>query len=242
MPPTNEISPETIISSDEPPHLLVDPDMLYLVARNFASHPTSTATLRHYRFLSLSIDWLKLDLECHHLEQQAILESRTFRTKIQPIADEYRQMHAFIGIDNHLLHLLYSPSTTTSIHLLQLMIYLKRLHPMSSVVPVVVHQHHTRLALMRKSRCWKNDKHCIWQQGNGRIEIKPHHSLRLQRWTRERQRVNWTATPPCYQQWSITLFPFAPNIKQKVESVQVPAPILPSFSFVTNIKSGILEG
>ena len=91
MPPTNEISPETIISSDEPPHLLVDPDMLYLVARNFASHPTSTATLRHYRFLSLSIDLLELDLECHHLEQQAILESRTFRTKIQPIADEYRQ-------------------------------------------------------------------------------------------------------------------------------------------------------
>ena len=78
MPPTNEIT------SDELPHLLVDPDMLYLVARNFASHPTSTATLRHYHFLSLSIDQLELDLERH------CLESRTFQTKIQPIVDEYR--------------------------------------------------------------------------------------------------------------------------------------------------------
>ena len=89
MPPTNEIT------SDELPHLLVDPDTLYLVARNFASHPTSTATLRHYRFLSLSIDRLELDLERHRLEQQAIfsylMESRTFRTKIQPIVDEYRR-------------------------------------------------------------------------------------------------------------------------------------------------------
>ena len=87
MPPTNEIT------SDELPHLLIDPDTLYLVARNFASHPTSTATLRHYHFLSLSIDWLKLDLERHCLEQQAIssyiIESRTFRMKIQPIVDEY---------------------------------------------------------------------------------------------------------------------------------------------------------
>ena len=88
MPPTNEIT------SDELPHLLVDPDTLYLVTRNFASHPTSTATLRHYHFLSLSIDRLELDLERHRLEQQAIfsylMESRTFRTKIQPIVDEYR--------------------------------------------------------------------------------------------------------------------------------------------------------
>ena len=89
MPPTNEIT------SDELSYLLVNPDTLYLVARNFASHPTSTATLRHYRFHSLSIDRLELDLECHRLEQQAIfsylMESRTFRTKIQPIVDEYRQ-------------------------------------------------------------------------------------------------------------------------------------------------------
>ena len=42
-----------------------------------------------------------------------------------------------------------------SIPLLQLMIYLKRLHPTSSVVPVVVHQHHASLASMRKSRCWE---------------------------------------------------------------------------------------
>ena len=89
MPPTNEIT------SDKLPHLLVDPDTLYLVTRNFASHPTSTATLRHCRFLSLSIDQLELDLECHRLEQQAIysylMESRTFRMKIQPIVDKYRR-------------------------------------------------------------------------------------------------------------------------------------------------------
>ena len=67
MPPTNEITSETIISSDELSHLLVDPDMLYLVTRNFTSHPTSTATLRHYHFFSLSIDRLELDLERHRL-------------------------------------------------------------------------------------------------------------------------------------------------------------------------------
>ena len=95
MPSTNEITSETIISSDELSHLLVDPDILYIIARNFASHPTSTATLRHYRFLSLSIDRLELDLERHRLEQQVIftylMESRTFRTKIQPIVEEYRR-------------------------------------------------------------------------------------------------------------------------------------------------------
>ena len=152
MPPTNKIT------SDELLHLLVYPDMLYLVARNFASNPTSTATLRHYRFLSLSIDQLELDLERHCLEQQAIffylMESRTFRTKIQPIVDEYRRK-ACLHLDDRLIHPLYPPSTTTSIPLLQLMIYLKRLHPTSSVVPVVVHQHHASLALMRKSRCWE---------------------------------------------------------------------------------------
>ena len=66
----------------------------HLVARNFASHPTSTATLRHYRFLSLSIDRLELDLERHRLEQQAIftylMKSRTFQMKIQPIVDKYQ--------------------------------------------------------------------------------------------------------------------------------------------------------
>ena len=88
MPPTNKIT------SDELPHLLVDPDMLYLVARKFDSHPIFTATLRHYRFLSLSIDQLELDLEHHRLEQQAIfsylMEHRTFQTKIQPVVDEYQ--------------------------------------------------------------------------------------------------------------------------------------------------------
>ena len=38
------------------------------------------------------------------------------------------ERHAFIKMENHLLHFLYPPSTTTSIHLLQLMIYLKRLN------------------------------------------------------------------------------------------------------------------
>ena len=87
MPPTNEITSETIISSDKFLHLLVDPDMLDLIARNFASHCTSTATLRHYHFLFLSIDRLKLDLEHHHLEQQAIftylMKSRTFWTELR---------------------------------------------------------------------------------------------------------------------------------------------------------------
>ena len=163
MPPTNKISSETIISSDKLSHLLVDPDMLYLVARNFASHPTSTATLRHYRFLSLSIDRLELDLEHHHLEQQAIftylMESRTFWTKIQPTVDEYRWkacLHqdrrssspfTLPSFNNHI----HPPPTADDIP--------QETEPYgfsrSSCSSSIMIQHHTRLASMRKSRCWK---------------------------------------------------------------------------------------
>ena len=50
---------------------------------------------------------------------------------------------------------------------------------------------------------------------------------------RKKESLGIFATPPCYQQRSITLFPFAPNVKQKVESVQVPAPIY-SIVFLCN--------
>jgi hypothetical protein len=73
--------------------------MLYLVSNTFASHPTSSATLRYYRFLSLSIDQLELDLERHRLEQQAIfthlMDSGTFRMKIHPTVQEYRRRPSF---------------------------------------------------------------------------------------------------------------------------------------------------
>ena len=78
----DDTTPENILSYNELSHLLVDPDMLYLVARSFASHPTSSAMLRFYRFISLSIDQLETNLERHRLEQQALftrlMESGTF--------------------------------------------------------------------------------------------------------------------------------------------------------------------
>jgi hypothetical protein len=100
MPPSNnDTTSEIILSSDELSRVLVDPDMLFRVARTFASHPTSTATLRYYRFLSLSIDRLELDLERHRLEQQALftrlMECETFRTKIYPTVQEYRRKARF---------------------------------------------------------------------------------------------------------------------------------------------------
>ena len=42
---------------------------------------------------------------------------------------------------------------------------------------------------------------------------------------RKEESLGIFATPPCYQRRSITSFSFAPNIKRKVKSVQVPAPI-----------------
>ena len=95
----DDTTPENILSYNELSHLLVDPDMLYLVARSFASHPTSSAMLRFYRFISLSIDQLETDLERHRLEQQALftrlMESGTFRSKIHPTVQEYRRRDRF---------------------------------------------------------------------------------------------------------------------------------------------------
>ena len=42
---------------------------------------------------------------------------------------------------------------------------------------------------------------------------------------RKEESLGIFATLPCYQWQSITLFSFAPKVKRKVESVQVPAPI-----------------
>lgn len=99
MPSSNDTTSETILSYDELSRILVDPDTLYRVSRTFASHPTSSATLRYYRFLSLSIDRLELDLERHRLEQQSIfthlMDSGTFRMKIHPIIQEYRRRPGF---------------------------------------------------------------------------------------------------------------------------------------------------
>ena len=50
---------------------------------------------------------------------------------------------------------------------------------------------------------------------------------------RKEESLGIFATPPGYQWRSIPLFPFAPNIKRKVESAQVPAPI-PSIFFLCN--------
>ena len=51
-------------------------------------------------------------------------------------------------MDIHLLYSLYFPSTTTSIHLPQPMLHLKRLNHMGSSILVVVHWHHAWLASM----------------------------------------------------------------------------------------------
>ena len=91
----NTETPPPMLSPDELSCLIIETDLAYPIARAFASKPTSTAVLRNYAFLSRSIDRLKLDLERHRLEQQALftylMESRTFQTKIQPIVHQYRR-------------------------------------------------------------------------------------------------------------------------------------------------------
>ena len=111
MPSSNDPTSEPILSRDELSHLILEPDMLPHLARTFAPNPTSVVTLRHYQFLSQSIDQLELDLERHRQEQQEmfsyLMETNIFRTKIQPILKRYRRKTRVRPYVN------YSPSHNT---------------------------------------------------------------------------------------------------------------------------------
>ena len=88
---------DTVISTLTPQELsrlLLAPDMTLTVSKSFENYPTSTATLRHYAFLSQSIATLEEELERHQLEREHIfdhmMQSRLFRHKIRPIVTKYR--------------------------------------------------------------------------------------------------------------------------------------------------------
>ena len=95
---TSSVSSTAAISTLTPQELsrlLLASHMTPLVAESFKHHPTSTATLRHYTFLSQSIITLEQELERHQLEREQLfnhlMRSRMFRQKIQPIVTNYRQ-------------------------------------------------------------------------------------------------------------------------------------------------------
>jgi hypothetical protein len=75
--------------------LLLAPHMTLPVSTTFECYPTTTATLRHYAFLSKSIVTLEEELERHQVEREDIydhmMQNGVFRRKIQPIIVNYRQ-------------------------------------------------------------------------------------------------------------------------------------------------------
>jgi hypothetical protein len=85
-------------SPQELSHLITEPDSLHSIAREFASKPTSTAILRHYKFLSQSITQLEEELERHHMEREVVythlFDNQSFQARIRPIVNEYRQRRA----------------------------------------------------------------------------------------------------------------------------------------------------
>jgi hypothetical protein len=82
------------LTPQELSRLLLAPHTTLSVTKSFENYPTSTATLRHYAFISQSIVTLEEELERHQLEREEIFEymmqSRLFRRKIQPIVTNYR--------------------------------------------------------------------------------------------------------------------------------------------------------
>jgi hypothetical protein len=82
------------LTPQELSRLLLAPHMTPPVSRTFENHPTSTATLRYYTFLSQSIVTLEEELERHQLEREKIfnhlMRSRMFRQKMQPLVTNYR--------------------------------------------------------------------------------------------------------------------------------------------------------
>lgn len=89
-----------IPSPQELSHLITEPDSLHSIARKFTSKPTSTAILRYYKFLSQSIARLEEELERHQMEREVVynhlFDNQSFRTRICPIVNEYRQKRALI--------------------------------------------------------------------------------------------------------------------------------------------------
>jgi hypothetical protein len=82
-------------SPQELSHLITEPDSLHSIAREFASKPTSTAILRHYKFLSQSITQLEEELERHQMEREVVythlFNNQSFQARIRPIVNEYQQ-------------------------------------------------------------------------------------------------------------------------------------------------------
>jgi hypothetical protein len=82
------------LTQQELSRLLLAPHMNSPIARTFEHHPTSTAILRYYSFLSQSIVTLEDELERHQLEREQIfnslMNSKTFRRRILPLVTNFR--------------------------------------------------------------------------------------------------------------------------------------------------------
>ena len=74
--------------------LLLSPHMNSPISATFERHPTPSAILRYYSFLSQSISTLEEELERHQLEREQIfnilMDSKTFRRQIRPLVTNFR--------------------------------------------------------------------------------------------------------------------------------------------------------
>jgi hypothetical protein len=93
-PSTSSTAAISTLTPQELSRMLLAPHMTLPISKSFENYPTSTATLRHYAFLSQSIVTLEEELERHQLEREQIfdhmMQSKLFRRKIQPIVMKYR--------------------------------------------------------------------------------------------------------------------------------------------------------
>ena len=75
--------------------MMMQPNIVQIAQRTFAEAPTPLTYLRYYQHLSQTISNLRLDLERHRREQQAIydilFENQHFHVAISPIILEYRR-------------------------------------------------------------------------------------------------------------------------------------------------------
>jgi hypothetical protein len=85
----------TMLSPYELSRLIVEPNMPHNIFTTFSDQPISLTVLRHYRFLSQSIDRLEQELERHRQEQHTLFDrlngNRMFQTRITPIVQDFRR-------------------------------------------------------------------------------------------------------------------------------------------------------
>ena len=86
-----------LLTPDELGHMLLDDPTVLRFSTIFNDEPLTMMTLRHFHFITDTIDWLEHVIHQHRREQDSIfnylLQTPTFQDLVPPIVLEYRQNH-----------------------------------------------------------------------------------------------------------------------------------------------------